>query len=1050
MLLINRFPRPARSSAVGYILISLLTGILIVALSWYGYNLAHRVIELENQWEQYSQDISRAYEAIVKVRSHLGYGGFIHNFKNFVLRKDPGLLAPMTQSLAEINQGLSDYSQVIFGSEEQRELKFLRATIDEYTNRLLLAKELVAAGLSSEEIDKQVRVDDRAALAALQHLVEHVEHMRKSQIYQTSSSFEAALAFLARGAFLIPFVILVGALAMVVLRTVVRANARLTAVGEHLNDVFNAAPDPMLIVSSQGVISTVNQKALQLFGYEHDELIGHPIELLVPEAQRERHRGMRERLTSQPDNRLPSRDREFVAQHKNGEIIPVEIGLSYTQRDGERQIITTVHDVTERKSVESTLRAQQDVLNKAQEVAKFGSWEWDIKNNISSWSDETYRIYGFDADSYTPSYQSELDRTHPDDHALVADVTAAAMAGRAYEIEHRIIRADGEERIVNRRGELYRDADGNAIQMVGSIQDITERKRTEVALRLADSVFEHTSEGIMVTDADNRILRVNEAFTRISGYTEGDALGKKPQELLSSERHPSEFYDQLWTSLNETGFWQGEIWDRRKNNEIYPSRHYISVVRDESGRVTQHITIFTDITEEKRAEDRIQRLAHYDQLTGLPNRILFEDRLQQAFARAKRADTKVGLMFIDLDRFKVVNDTLGHHAGDALLKEMGTRILSCVREQDTVARLGGDEFTIILEDLQQADSAATVAQKILILLQQPISLQGNEVTSGGSIGISIYPEHGSDEKSIVKNADMAMYQAKKLGRNRCQFYTEDLAVNADERFTLENKLRSAVTNNELELYYQPQINMNTGKLVGAEALVRWNDPTRGIVSPGEFIPMAEETGLIEEIGLWVMRQACRQAKAWQDRGYAPFRMSINVSGYQLTHGSIADSVNEVLDETGLDAQYLELEITESHIIANPERTAMALELLRSRGVSLAIDDFGTGYSSLGYLKRLPIDRLKIDRSFVVDIPHDKDDEAIVSAVISMARHLGLEVIAEGVEHPYHITFLVGHGCAEMQGYYFSCPLQQGEFEEKYLAPSFAAACVDYRLAAVES
>jgi predicted signal transduction protein with EAL and GGDEF domain len=375
---------------------------------------------------------------------------------------------------------------------------------------------------------------------------------------------------------------------------------------------------------------------------------------------------------------------------------------------------------------------------------------------------------------------------------------------------------------------------------------------------------------------------------------------------------------------------------------------------------------------------------------------------------------------------------LGHQAGDSLLQEVAQRLTGCVRSQDTVARLGGDEFTIILEDLKQAEDASVVASKVLDALSTKMEIEGHEIVSGGSIGISIYPDDSEHADSIIKNADMAMYQAKQHGRNRYQFYTEEFSKNATKRFYMEKKLRQALLQNELTVYYQPQVNMDINELIGAEALVRWNDPHKGLVPPNEFIPLAEETGLIEPIGIWVLETACKQAIKWQQQGFAPFRMTVNVSGYQFTHGSIVDAVKTVLDETMLSPQYLELEITESFFMGHAEKSMATLDALRELGISIAIDDFGTGYSSLSYLKRLSIDRLKIDRSFVMDIPDDKDDAAIVSTIIAMAKKLGLSVIAEGVENQGHITFLNEEGCDEMQGFFFSKPLPQDEFEKLFL------------------
>ncbi len=849
--------------------------------------------------------------------------------------------------------------------------------------------------------------------------------------------FGSSLGFMSGGAALIPLFLMVGAILMVFLRQTIHANQQMHATNQQIKDIFNAAPDAMLIVSKNGIVTSVNQQALNLFGYSYEEFIGLSVEQLIPERFRGRHRGMRERGTLNAEQRPLRHGMEFYALTKDGNEVPVEIGLNYSIRGGEHQAIATIRDVTERKNTEVALRRSEEVLIKAQQIAHFGSWEWDIRNNALAWSDEIYRIFGLQPKEFEPSYDAFLDRIHPDDReAVVNAVNTTVTYDKPYRIEHRIVRTDGEERIVQERGEVFRNKQGDAVHMVGTVHDITEQKRLEKELKLADNVFNHTLEAILVTDANNRILRINQAFTHITGYSDAEVIGKNPSEILQSGRHDRFFYKRLWRSLIDTGAWEGVIWDRRKSGEIFPSRHNISVVKDERGNIIQYTSIFSDITEQKQAEEHIQNLAQYDQLTKLPNRILFNDRLVQAFHRAKRANNKVGVMFVDLDRFKSINDSLGHQAGDSLLQEVARRLTNCVRLQDTVARLGGDEFTIVLEDLKQAEDASVVANKVLDALSTTMEIEGHDIVSGASIGISIYPDDGEQAESILKNADMAMYQAKQHGRNRYQFYTEEFSINATKRFYMEKRLRQALMQNELTVYYQPQVNMDINELIGAEALVRWNDPHKGLVPPGEFIPLAEETGLIEPIGIWVLETACKQAMKWQQQGFAPFRMTVNVSGYQFTHGSIVDAVKNVLDETKLSPEYLELEITESFFMGYAEKSMATLDALRDLGVSIAIDDFGTGYSSLSYLKRLSIDRLKIDRSFVMDIPHDKDDAAIVSTIIAMAKNLGLSVIAEGVENQGHITFLNREGCDEMQGYFFSKPVPKEEFEKLFLLSSF--------------
>ena len=1007
---------------------------LTALLLWYGYALSNKVRHLEGQWADFNREAAQATYALSSIESNLGYGGFIHHFKNYVLRRDPALIPKVNARLEEIYAAISNYPAFPDHAKDARALQDIKQTVDLYAAKFALAQQLIAAGeTSARKIDRQVKVDDTTALAALAYLKQDVLGHRVNQEQATSKQLEETLLFLKRGALLIPILLIAGGLLVFFLRKLVKSSQQLQAASQYRNDIFNAAPEAMLIVNTEGMIEDVNIAAVELFGYRKAELTGMDVEQLMPARFRTTHARRRAHAFGNPQRRAMRSDLELIAQTRDGTELDVEIGLSYTLRDGQIFAITTLRDIRERKEAEQTLQRSRDVMQKAQQIARFGSWEWNIKTGKLVWSDEIYRIFGLQPQEFAVTYEAFLSRIHPADRdQVVAAVNAAVTHGKAYKLEHRIVHPDGSEHIVEEKGEVFRNAAGEALHMVGTARDITREKTVETELRLADNVFTHTAEGILVADAEGHILRVNEAFTAITGYALEEAIGKKPGEILNSGRHDKAFYSQLWQSLKTTGNWQGEIWDRRRNGEIFPSEHNISQVSNADGRVIQYISIFSDITAQKRAAEHIQNLAQYDQLTTLPNRMLFNDRLQGAINRAKRANSVVGLMFIDLDRFKSVNDTLGHHAGDILLQEVARRLAGGIRAQDTVARLGGDEFTVILEELTHAEDAANVAEKLLASLQQKIVVDGNDIFIGGSIGISVFPNDGDTPENIIKCADMAMYQAKKQGRNHYQFYTNELAEQAQKRFHMENRLRLAIDNQELEVYYQPQVDLADGKLVGAEALVRWNDPDKGLVSPVEFIPFAEETGLIEPLGNWVLNTACRQAKAWQDAGYAPLRMTVNVAGQQIMQGSIVDSTRAILKETGLAPDNLELEITEGFVMEHPEKGVSTLNALRALGVSLAIDDFGTGYSSLSYLKRLPIDRLKIDRSFVMDIPHDKDDEAIVSTIIAMAKNLGLTVIAEGVESKKQIHFLYGQGCFEVQGYYFSKPIPGDEFARQFL------------------
>ena len=553
------------------------------------------------------------------------------------------------------------------------------------------------------------------------------------------------------------------------------------------------------------------------------------------------------------------------------------------------------------------------------------------------------------------------------------------------------------------------------------------RVRADTRLRQAATVFESTREGVIITDLEGRILDVNRAFTEISGYSEPEVLGRNPS-LLRSNRQDQSFYQSMWHSLKTVGHWQGEIWNRRKNGELYPQILTINTVADSQGRPSHYVGVMTDISQLKQSEARLEHLVHYDPLTNLPNRRLVQSRLQHALEHADRRGGRVAVLFVDLDRFKNINDSLGHPAGDALLESLAQRLSQRVREDDTLARLGGDEFLVLLENLQRPEDAASVAQTLLSLLQEPFYLpSGHELYVGASIGISLYPDDGRTVTDLIQHADVAMYQSKEEGRNTYRFYTPTLTLVAKERLGLEARLHRALANEEFVLHYQAQVDMRNGQLVGCEALVRWHSATEGLVAPDRFIPLAEETGLIVPLGEWVLRQACAQSQSWRASGLADLTIAVNLSGRQLRALDLVERVTRVLQETGLPAERLKLELTESMIMDQREQALERLRALKALGVRLSIDDFGTGYSSLAYLKRLPIDELKIDRDFVRDIPEDSSDMEIAATIIAMARNLRLNVIAEGVETQEQCDFLTRQGCMAGQGYLFGRPLPAEDF-----------------------
>ncbi|HJW24299.1 MAG TPA: EAL domain-containing protein [Rhodocyclaceae bacterium] len=619
------------------------------------------------------------------------------------------------------------------------------------------------------------------------------------------------------------------------------------------------------------------------------------------------------------------------------------------------------------------------------------------------------------------TYQDITPASHAEDDS--GQLEAVGSTGRYGPYRKQFIRKDGSRVAVRLSGSLISSPDGEP-QALSVVEDISGYQQAENRIRLLASVFDHSGECLMVTDHENRIVEVNHAFTTVTGYTPEEVIGQNPRILASGRSCPAE-YRNMWESIKRKGSWQGEVWDRHKDGHVYPKWLTISVVRDEEGRVTHHIGSFTDITERKAAEERIHYLAHHDALTQLPNRFHLHGRLDQALAMAHREARQAAVMFIDMDRFKDINDTLGHHVGDFLLVEVAQRLRESVRESDIVARLGGDEFVVVLSQVDDA-AVPVLADKLLHRLGEPYRVADQALHSTPSIGISLYPKDGESVEELMKNADTAMYHAKAMGRNNYQFFAAAMNEATAERLALEGGLRRALERGEFQLHYQPQVDVASGRVVGVEALVRWRHPDKGLVPPMKFVPVAEDTGLILPLGRWVIGEALAQLAAWRRDGIALERMAVNLSAHQLRDASLQEFIISQLARHGLDGRSLELEITESVAMQHPECTIAFLNALRAEGIELAIDDFGTGYSSLAYLKRLPLDRLKLDRSFVMDIEHDSNDATISAATISLAHSLGLAVVAEGVETTAQLDFLRGLECDFAQGYHFSRPLPAAE------------------------
>ncbi|WP_214000157.1 EAL domain-containing protein [Arsukibacterium sp.] len=663
-----------------------------------------------------------------------------------------------------------------------------------------------------------------------------------------------------------------------------------------------------------------------------------------------------------------------------------------------------------------------------------GSWELQRQSNQLTASSEYYAMLGYQKSEFNDNQPNNLSSCwtnllHPADKAKACAAfhhyLQQSEPDSTYDNTFRMRHADGSWRWILSRGKTLLDEQGQKTALtVGIHLDITERKEAELTLQLLARMFEQSSEGVLITDAEQKIVMVNQAFSKISGYTAGEVLGQNPK-ILASGRQDKNFYEHMWQAIAQQGSWQGEIWNRRKDGSPYPEWLSISQITDEHNQISHYVALFSDISQYKEDEAQIKFLAQFDPLTQLPNRSLLMDRTEQAILHAERNGQPLAMLFMDLDRFKQINESLGHETGDDLLVQVAHRLRKLCRAEDTLCRLGGDEFVLVLPDTD-ANGAAHLAERMLPLILQPYYLAEQELTLSVSIGIAMYPEDGQQFQQLYKHADIAMYKAKESGRNRYSFFTADMQQFHTRNLLLENALRRAIERDQLSLVYQPQYSLVHHQLIGFEALLRWYHDDFGEVSPAEFIPLAERNGLIVAIGEWVIITALQQLAQWHSAGYRHLNMAINLSSIQFRQQNLQQYVRNAIEFSGVPAANVELEITESAMAEQPEQAIALIAELQASGLNIAIDDFGTGYSSLSYLKRFALNKLKIDQSFVRDLLTDNQDKAIVNAIINMAGNLGLKTIAEGVETKAQRDLLIQLGCDEIQGYYYSKPLAAAE------------------------
>ncbi len=794
------------------------------------------------------------------------------------------------------------------------------------------------------------------------------------------------------------------------------SEANLRALAENTNDG--------ILVNVDGRHVFANRRLAELLGYNAaEELLGTTIDDLVhPDKREEIHARFRARL----DGAAVPPQYETLFRTRGGEPLPVELNAATTRWRGRLAGLVSIRDIRERKQAEMRTMEDARELGRILDNLQDTYYRTDAEGRVVLASASVRKLLGYEPREVAGRRLAEM-YVEPDGRArFLAALTAAGGDIRNYETELR--RKDGSAVWVSTHSRFLRDAEGRLTGVEGVVRDVTEQKAARERMRKLSSALEQTADIVMITDRTGTIEYVNPEFERRTGYTSAEAIGNTGRLLKSGRQGPA-FYETLWqTILSGRPFTEVFI-NRRKDGTRYFEEKTISPLKDEQGQITHFISTGKDVSERVQVQEQLQHMAQHDALTGLPNRLLLLDRLRQALARARWRRRLVALLFVDIDRFKTINDSLGHEIGDQLLQRIAGRLGHSVRDGDTVARFGGDEFVILLDDVADEDDVRGVAHKVLEAIVPPFEVEGRQLYMTASIGVSLYPNDGEDSSSLLKNADIAMYRAKDSGKNTYRFFSADMSIRAFERLAMESSLRRALERGEFELHYQPQLDAVTGRLVGVEALLRWQHPDLGLVPPADFIAVLEDTGLILPTGAWVLQHACAQLAAWRVAGWPHLRVAVNLSPRQFEDKALLATLRATLAPYGPTAGLLEIEITEGVLAQHTEAVRETLAAMRALGVRIAIDDFGTGYSSLSYLRRFPVDTLKIDRSFIQDIPQDPDDCAIATAVTALAASLKLEMVAEGVETEAQRDFLLERGCRQMQGFLFSRALPAAELSQ---------------------
>ena len=835
------------------------------------------------------------------------------------------------------------------------------------------------------------------------------------------------------------YVLFTGTLAWWLMRRALRADRiRVLAENKTMN-VLRNAPVGIARITIPGQFLWANEQMLEMLGTSATEVLAYNFREVVRAADRDW-------AVQQLDRLLAGEIDHYVGEREchrlnDGQRVPVLCTVTLVPALGDEaaHLVCVLQNTGPLQAARAALARSETRLQLALEGSGSGVWDWDLAQRHCDFSPGIARMLRYKGDDLNRDFRLE-GRLHESERtSVVAGLRRAMASGGLWVDNMRLLCYDGVYRWFMARGQCLMDTEGQAERFSGVLTDMSDERDAQERQRLASTVVDNSTEGVVVTDASSRILSVNAAVTRLLGYTESELLGKTPA-LFKSGRHDRAFYAAMWSAIAVTGRWQGEIWNRRKDGEVFPEHMSLSTVRDAAGNITHYVCIFSDISEQKVQQERLEYLAHRDALTGLSNRVWFRQQLEGAVRQAQASGEQMAVLLINLDRFKDVNDSYGHAVGDEVLQHLARQVRTALRPGDLLGRLAGDEMAVVARNLRHAEGAAAVARQLIAAVAEPWrSPEGLEVVVGSSVGICMFPEHADTAELLLQGAHSAVYGAKARGRGALCFFAEEMTLAARERLELESRLRQALLQGQLLLYYQPQVDIASGRIIGAEALLRWPDPQEGMISPARFIPVAESSGLIGPLGEWVLRTACQQGQRWHEAGLPAVTIAVNVSPRQFQLTDLVACVHSALADSGFAADCLELEITESALADRFEETLQVLLRLRDLGLHLAVDDFGTGYSSLAHLKRFPIDVLKIDQGFVRDIPHSADDMAISAAIIAMGHSMGLRVLAEGVETPAQLAFLRERGCDSYQGYLRSRPLPAADFAALLGAQSTGAA-----------